>query len=98
MSRKLLRTGLAAALAALLAGPVQAADFGSRSAADGLWQWLTGMWQNAIGMEIDPDGSNAPTGGGEREIHGTIDPDGDSLTVPGGEGKGEISLTIVPNG
>ena len=96
MSRKFLRTGLAAALAALLAGPVQAADFGSRSAADGLWQWLTGMWQNAISWTVDPDGSNAPTGGGEGEIRGTIDPNGDSLDVPGGEG--EVRMTIDPNG
>jgi hypothetical protein len=99
MSRKLLRNGLAAcALAGLLAAPAHAANFGPRSVTDGLWQWLTGMWQDAIRWTIDPNGLNAPTNEGEGDIRGTIDPNGDEPNAPGGGAEGEIGLTIDPNG
>lgn len=89
MSRKLLRTGLTACvLTGLLAAPAHAAG-GGRTAADGIWQWLLGMWVD-IRMTIDPNGfvadaqsdirgtidPNGATTGSQNDIHGTIDPNG----------------------
>jgi hypothetical protein len=93
MSRKLLRTGLAAcALAGLLATPVHAAGFGDRSMADGIWQWFLGMWQD-IRWTIDPNGS---TTGSQNDTRLTIDPNGDEPNAS--EREGDISMGIDPDG
>ncbi len=93
MSRKLLRTVLAACmLAGLLAGPARAADFGPLSVTEGLWRWLIGMWQT-ISWTIDPDGSNAA-----MDISMGTDPNGDGLASSGNEEEKEIGMEIDPNG
>jgi len=78
MSRNRLRNGLAAcALAGLLAVPAHAAEMGPHPVTGALWQWLTGWWQETIGMEIDPNGQTSPAGEGtEGDSRLTIDPNG----------------------